>query len=78
MSPIKLIMSAETSVDRLSEQEEGSGDALFGLVVGYEIYKSILHFVPSASVCSLMAFNDVVFLCAKVCLVQERPQSAWL
>lgn len=46
MSPIKLIMSAETSVDRLSEQEEGSGDAPFGLVVGYEIYKSIFHFVP--------------------------------
>lgn len=37
MSPIKLIMLAETSEGRLSEQEEASGDAPYGWVVGYEM-----------------------------------------
>lgn len=85
MSPIRLIMSAETSVGRLWAQEEASGDAPFGWVVGYKMSPVLIYKIKVQGVLSVPVYRPTAVspmllfsLCAKVCPVQGRPQWAWL
>ena len=63
MSPIKLITWAETSAGRSWEQEEGSEDARFGWLVGYEMsHNHILTSVLKKHLLGNLKFHNLFSL----------------